>query len=242
MSWQLILFGLLGACLGSFLNVLSLRYGRESSLAGRSYCPNCSHVLAWWELLPIVSFILIRGHCRHCGKKISWQYPLVEGVTALAWVWAFPSVTTAMILSLFVILFLIDLRLMVLPDIYILGLTLLALTQISYLPPAILGSLLGSGSLLALWAATRGRGLGLGDVKLIVPLGLLFGPGGTLVLLFLAFIAGGGVAAYLLLTKRATLKTAVPFGPYLLAAATLLLLWPNIPEILTMVLWGKMPA
>lgn len=226
MSWQLILAGVIGACIGSFLNVVSLRYGKKNFWYGRSSCPDCQHALSRWELVPVLSFIALRGSCRTCGQKISWQYPVVELITATAFMWAFPSLRLAVIFSLFIVLFLIDLRTMILPDIYILVLTL------ATLPGQIAGALLGSGLLFALWAITRGRGLGLGDVKLMIPLGLLFGPLGTLTLLFFAFVSGGLLAAILLATGRVTLKTAVPFGPFLLLAAAAQLLWPALPNIL----------
>lgn len=227
MPWELVLKAILGACIGSFLNVVALRYDREDSFIGRSRCPACLAQLSWWELVPIVSFLILRGRCHSCSEKISWQYPLVEVAAAAAWVWA-PNVAAALILSVFIVLFLVDLRLMILPDIYIVVLTALVLARISSPTDAFWGGLLGAGLLLGLWAITRGRGLGFGDVKLMLPLGMLFGPAGTLVLLFLAFTVGGAVAVYLLLTKRATLKTAVPFGPYLLAAAAVLLVFPNL--------------
>ncbi len=97
---------------------------------------------------------------------------------------------------------------------------------------ALSGAFLGAGLLLLLWLLTSKQGIGFGDVKLMVPLGLLFGPVNTILLLFVAFICGGFVGTYLLVTKQATLKTAVPFGPFLAGAAIIFILFPRIPTYL----------
>lgn len=249
MPWQLIVVGLMGASFGSLINVLSLRYGASHALlTDRSRCPACGRQLRWWELVPVISFLLLRGRCTHCDTRISWQYPLVELAAAAAWVWAFlpwpgslreyaVALCTAAIISLLVLLFLIDRRLMLLPDIYLIYLTIFVVLrlwlQVGNVPQTHLAGLaLGTGFLFLLWAATGGRGIGFGDIKLMLPLGLLFGFVGTLTVLWLAFIVGGGVAAYLLLSRKATMKTAVPFGPYLIGASVALLLWPSLPSFL----------
>lgn len=171
------------------------------------------------------------------------------GVMALILLQPLPAtalITTLAILklviaALLVVLFVIDLHTMYLPDQFIvplLGVVMLhgALTAQSLsreilslaAEQALLGILIGSGLLGLLWLATRGRGIGLGDVKLMAPLGLLFGPLGTITLLFIAFISGGLLGLVLITTKQASLKTAIPFGPFLIAAAFLLLIYPHL--------------
>ncbi len=249
MPWQLVLLALVGASLGSLINVLSLRYGKPGALiTDRSRCPHCGGELRWWELIPVVSFIVLRGRCARCEAAISPQYPVVEVLSALFWVWPFLpwpesrpeyalAVSIAAILTALLLLFLIDLKTMILPDIYIVYLAILVLLRLWAIPPAVprahvVGAVTGAGFLLLLWFVTRGRGIGFGDVKLMIPLGLLLGLPATAALLWVAFVAGGMMAACLLLARKASLKTAVPFGPFLIAAASLALLWPALPELL----------
>ena len=215
---------LFGAVIGSFLNVVILRSLSGESLQGRSHCPHCQHTLQWYDLVPIVSFILLRGRCRYCHNPISIQYPLVELAMGLGSVALFPNIAYIIVFALLLVLFVIDLRSFLLPDFFIIALSVVILLtgQVSYY-----GVLIGAGFMLLLWLVTAGRGIGFGDVKLLVPLGLLFGVTSTIILLAGAFIIVGAVGAYLLLTKQATLKTPIPFGPYLTGMAALLLIFPD---------------
>jgi prepilin signal peptidase PulO-like enzyme (type II secretory pathway) len=262
---------LLGSCIGSFLNVVIIRYvaafstpssPTRFSLGGRSHCPHCGQILRWWELLPLISFIFLRGRCQRCRQDISVQYPIVEGsLGLLTMILATPlpvtpvdgalTVLSVGIAALLVILFMVDLKTMYLPDHFV-GILLLAvvllrvvdyslLTTHYSLTNAMLGVGIGAGFLLMLWVVTRGRGIGLGDVKLMVPLGILFGPLGTTALLFIAYMSGGLLALYLLFKKKAHLKTALPFGPFLCGAALLLLIFPNLPNQLLALLLGYNP-
>lgn len=253
MPWQLVIVAALGASVGSFLNVVSLRYAGRPQLLDRSRCPHCGRKLRWWELVPILSFLALRARCAGCHASIAWQYPLVEAGSALLWLWIFspfPATSQALltaaitgaIVSTLLVLLLIDRRLMVLPDLYLVYLGIFVILRLAVSPPAfpadhLTGLVIGAGSLLGLWAITGGQGIGFGDIKLMLPLGLLLGAFATILLLFLAFIVGGAFAAYLLLSRRATLKTAVPFGPYLIAAAAALVLVPTLPQLLFAVVW-----
>lgn len=246
MSWQLLVSLLVGACIGSFLNVVILRFGKKEGLAGRSHCPSCHRTLRWWELIPILSFLLLGARCATCHKSLTWQYPLVEFLITLIWGWAFwnasnsvSGYTQALLLAgigtILLLLWIIDLKHFLLPDYYLVLLTSFVILKISItgvpLPQnALQGAAIGTGILFLIWAATSGNGLGFGDVKLMIPLGLLVGLTGTLTIVFLAFLSGGLTATFLLLSKRATLKTAVPFGPYLLAAAFAVLGSPELPQ------------
>lgn len=232
-----------GVCLGSFINVVSLRFSTgESSVRGRSRCPHCHKQLTWWELLPLVSFVALRGKCANCKQRLSLQYPLVEvasGVLAVSLLqdmavsWA-PLLTFAIALVLLT-LFLIDLRTFILPDFYVVLLAVLAALLHAYggsvsSTSILMGVLFGSGFLLFLWLVTWGRGIGLGDVKLAVPLGLMFGFSGIAVVLFMSFIVGGLTGLLLLAAKRATPKTAIPFGPFLTGSALVLLMRPGLVD------------
>lgn len=237
---------IIGAALGSFLNVVIFRYAKKS-ITGRSKCPSCHQTLIWPELIPILSFIFLRGRCRTCHSGLSPQYPLVElamGVFTLILFTPLPTTLTATAvavlgvtgIALLITLFVIDLRTMLLPDVFIIilsvavVLTLLINYQLLVTSYWLLGMAIGAGALAFLWLITRGRGIGLGDVKLMLPLGALFGPIDTTILLFLAFLAGGAVGTFLLLTGRANMKTPVPFGPFLAGVAILFILIPELPQ------------
>lgn len=257
-----------GAVAGSFLNVVILRAGLKISnlpatLTGRSQCPACGKQLSAGELIPIVSWLAQAGRCRTCQATISPQYPLVElacGLLAvaivspafsLAGLTGLAGTTTLAVLDfvaalLLLILFVVDLKSFLLPDKFLWPLGAVtfahAIVQITNhesritAPP--LGALIGAGFLLLLWLSTRGRGIGLGDVKLMIPLGLRFGPLGTSVLLFIAFMVGGAYGSVLLAARRATMKTAIPFGPFLIGAALLLMLTPHLPgQLLALLGW-----
>jgi prepilin signal peptidase PulO-like enzyme (type II secretory pathway) len=267
---------LLGSCLGSFLNVVILRSidalkanetsgglgRRRLNVGGRSHCPHCHQQLRWWELVPILSFLWLRGKCHRCHHKISWQYPAVElamGIITVALVLPLPTTLAAaavsalhlIIASLLVVLFMVDLKTMLLPDNFVLAVLVIVILKkiidYSQLPANyslsrdFAGIAIGAGFLLCLWLVTRGKGIGLGDVKLMIPLGLLFGPLATTVLLFMAYSIGGALAIYLLLRKRATMKTALPFGPFLCGAALVVLLAPSLPMYLVTGLLGYNP-
>lgn len=243
---------LIGAAIGSFLNVAIIRYP-NTSLTGRSRCAACRRQLRWWELIPIASFIALRGRCKTCSASLSLQYPVVEagmGLAAVAAATPVPHNTETMLISTLVLtiigalmmLFFIDLKLFVLPDALILTVmvaaALLHLLKGRTLTEAVGGAVVGAGTLLFIWMASGGRGIGLGDVKLMIPLGALLGPAATIVALLLAFTVGAVVGVYLLATGRATLKTPVPFGPFLIATAGIVTLIPHVPDYVTGILVG----
>lgn len=244
----LIVAALYGAVIGSFLNVVSLRYiarltdvsVRLNIVGGRSQCPRCKQTLRWWELLPVVSFVGLRGKCKRCQQKISYQYPLIEilmGLVAAGLVvqTGVTLVTAGLLVigAILLVLAVIDFKTFLLPDSFIVALLGAVVVMLGLqgrlFEYMVLGGIgVGAGFLLLLWIITRGQGIGLGDVKLLVPLGMLFGTYDTILLLFIAFCFGGMVGIFLLLRGGATLKTAVPFGPFLIAATLLLLLWPEL--------------
>jgi prepilin signal peptidase PulO-like enzyme (type II secretory pathway) len=217
-----------GAVFGSFLNVVILRHLSGESLMGRSHCVHCKKTLVWYELIPVVSFSLQAARCRSCGESISAQYPIVELAAGLAAMLLFPNVLAYIAFLILLVLFVIDLKSYFLPDFFVLLLTIVVLLTGSV---SLSGLLVGSGFLFFLWVITSGEGIGFGDVKLMIPLGLLFGSSATMLLLALAFMFGGAVGAYLLLTKQATRKTAIPFGPYLAGVAMVFLLFPTVIDL-----------
>lgn len=258
---------LLGLALGSFMNVLALRYDPDRFLfsrrvigwtsrlsggsacppAGRSHCPHCGRTLRWFELIPLVSFIVQFGKCRSCRARISFQYPIVEFLSGVAvagapfffsgaelWVW-----TAAALVGILVAV--IDVRLALIPDETVAMLGILGVLRAAFSnAPSFFGhyalmfplqapvavNRLAAMALVAgffglVVAVTRGRGMGLGDVKLAGALGLLLGFPDVLLAAGLAFLTGSFWSVPFLLTRRKGLKSAIPFGPFLVLGAFL---------------------
>ncbi len=244
-SWLFLLSFLLGTVIGSFLNVLVLRYNTGRSLAGRSGCFSCGKKLDWYELLPVVSYLIQGGKCRGCGSKISTQYPLVELGTGVLFALTFqelwplftvdgaplyiPILTVVFYLVVWSILMAItayDIRHKIIPD----GLVYSFIT-LSFLYAVLTGATawwVGTAVLMAvffaaLWFFSGGRWMGFGDAKLTLGLGLLLGPSKGLAALVLAFWAGAvfGISLLLIRGRYATMKTEVPFAPFLILGALL---------------------
>jgi leader peptidase (prepilin peptidase)/N-methyltransferase len=228
---------LFGLTVGSFLNCVIYRLEKnESFLRGRSYCPHCKHTLSWQDLIPIFSFLILKGKCRYCHQKISIQYPLVELVTAILFTliihYTFPNflLSTFYFLasSFLVIIFVYDLKHYIIPDKVIypaIGITflyqlfeILAPHQIlvgSGILKPLLSAIFAAAFFLVIFLLSRGRWLGFGDVKLGFLMGLFLGFPKILVSLFFAYLIGAIIGIGLILAKKKTLKSEVPFGPFL---------------------------
>lgn len=201
-----------------------------SAFRGRSRCPHCHRELAWYDLIPIFSYVLRNGRCRYCEKPIGLHYVVVEfatGLLSLAVVLTFGltplSLAVFAFFSVLLVVFAYDLRHQIIPDVMVAVATVFALL-VSYLsakplPDAALGVLVASGFLGFLYLLGRGKWMGLGDVKLGLPLGLVAGLSGSILLLAVAFGFGALVGLVLLLFHKARAKTAIPFGPFLVIGA-----------------------
>lgn len=240
LSLFIFLFGLI---VGSFLNCLiyRLQINRITSrefLAGRSYCPYCKHKLSWQDLIPILSFLFLKGKCRYCRQRISIQYPLVELFTGIIFLSIFnfqnlPNTCYLLIISCFlIIIFVYDLKHYIIPDKIIYPAIILAflyhLYQIARVSPVyileFIYSAFGAAIFFLLIALiSKGRWLGFGDVKLAFFMGLLLGWPNILVALFLAFFIGAIIGIGLIVAGKKELKSEVPFGPFLVAATFLAL-------------------
>lgn len=235
MGYQELFLFFLGSAVGSFLNVVAIRYKPGAWLFtkdifwGRSHCQKCQKNLRWYELVPVLSFLVQMGRCRHCHQLITWQYPAVELLAGLAFVLVPLYLQSVFIwimaiLSLLLIA-LIDYRLSIIPDqlnwfLAFLGMAFLGLNSIW-------GFLLGGGIFGLIILLTKGRGMGLGDLKLAAALGFLFGWPKIILIVALAFVIGGLWAAVLLLAKRKAPKDAIPFGPFLATASILVMFIGN---------------
>ncbi|MBU1127393.1 prepilin peptidase, partial [Patescibacteria group bacterium] len=230
---------LAGLCVGSFVNVLVYRLNNNlNPLRGRSVCPNCRKKISWYDNIPIVSFLLLKGHCRKCNSLISWRYPLVELASGLVFVLIFVlndfSLFYLLITPLFLAVFFSDLEYQIIPNsLLIAGLVAVFIKWISdyffgfahigfsywlSLLPNLFSALGGFLFFLSLHALTRGKGMGMGDVKLIFLLGLILGPRGLLVCLFLAFLTGALVGVILMISRKKKFKERIAFGPFLILA------------------------
>jgi leader peptidase (prepilin peptidase)/N-methyltransferase len=228
---------LAGAIIGSFLNVVIVRLPRHESLvAPRSRCRTCGTELAWYDNLPILSFLALRGRCRSCGARVSWRYPVVEGVTALLFAlaaWRSTSSVDLLVTWLFLAALIaiagIDLEHQLVPDritlpgIVVGFLTTFLGSRVSWLD-SLIGILVGGGILFAV-IVLSGGGMGGGDMKLGAMMGAFLGYKLALLALFLAVILGGFVALALLSAGIRKRKDPIPFGPFLALAATVAILW-----------------
>lgn len=208
-------------CVGSFLAAFTYRLERDLDfVSGRSFCDNCKKSLNWFDNIPLFSFLIYGGKSRCCNKKISIRYPLIELVTAviftLLFVFSFSPVYYIVFLITFSIL-IIDLETMIIPDELVWLLLIVILTfQTNDLFLNIFVSLIASCVYLFLNLVTKGKGMGLGDVKLAIPLSLFLGQLQVFNWFLTSFILGGIVATFLLLFKKANLKTKVAFGPFMI--------------------------
>ena len=221
----------IGLAVGSFINVIAFRYPKLN-LGGRSQCRKCRKKLRWFELIPLVSFFAQKGRCRNCGRLISWQYPLVEFLTGLAFVFLPPLWLIAAVVM--ILLSAIDWRLMIIPDelsLFLAGLGILIAIVTpgdflagygAFIPGPdnillnrLLAVLAGGAALGVVFLLGRGQTMGLGDVKLAGALGLLAGWPAIVLSLGLGFIVGGLWSAALLITGAGKMRTLVPFGPFL---------------------------
>ena len=206
------IFGLFGLIVGSFLNVVILREGKHSVL-GRSACISCGATLAWHDLIPVLSWVSLRGRCRYCESAISVQYPLIEAGTAVIFVALAlaPIALVSKILALPIAALLLaigvyDLRTTIIPDVWVALCGALALFVAVFdavpagLPiiPVLLAGPIAASPLFALWLISRGEWMGLGDPKLALAMGWLLGAYDGLAAVLFAFILGALVSLPLL--------------------------------------------
>ena len=230
--WPLkVLLFLFGLGVGSFLNVViwRLNYG-YSPIKGRSFCPKCRHKLAWFDTIPLLSFVFLRGRCRYCQQKISWQYPLVELATAFLTVVTFfrffPDLRVTCYVSLvafsLIVIFVSDLHYYIIPDEVVYPLLVISLL---FFPKNVLIGLAAAGLFLLLVLLTRQKGMGQGDVKLAGLMGLILGWPKIMIALYLAFLTGAFIGVILIVLGKKRFGQIIPFGPFLTGAAYLTLLY-----------------
>ena len=221
-----------GLCIGSFLNVCIYRIPASQSIARpRSKCPQCSKLIAFYDNIPVLSFLWLKGRCRHCGVKIGLRYPTVElltGIFALAAFYKFGLNVEALIYFAFIACLLvvtfIDLDHRIIPDVITLpGIPIcfaasFALPAMTY-KAALLGIVAGGGSLfLVAWVyslITKKEGMGGGDIKLLAMMGAMVGWKGVVFTIFISSLVGTLSGLAVMLHSHKGMKLAVPFGPFL---------------------------
>jgi prepilin signal peptidase PulO-like enzyme (type II secretory pathway) len=249
---SLVILFILGLCIGSFVNAYVWRLhaktktGKLANLSiwhGRSMCPNCHHTLAPKDLVPVLSWICLKGKCRYCSKPISFQYPLIEIIVPFLFIfsfiyWPYPFNNDGKTLFIFwlvfllgfMILFIYDFRWKLLPNQIVGPLIILAVVQLatqfiffnssfSLLYGAFWGVIFSSGLFYAIFVVSNGKWIGGGDVKLGIILGLLLGgPLRTILMVFLASIIGSLISVVLIFSNRLKMNSLIAFGPLLIIA------------------------
>ncbi len=258
----------IGACVGSFLNVCILRIPEKTFWKHkRSVCPACDAQIPFYLNIPILAFFILRGRARCCGAPLSWQYPVVEFASAvtfaflywyfpfLGWQWANPQfdldqmirwIHACGFVSLMLTMSVIDIRLMIIPDVLSLGMLSLS-PVIAWLHPdltlmdSVLGAFIGGGVLYGVawsyWLLRRQYGLGFGDVKLLAAIGGWLGWQAIFSTLFLGSIVGSIMSLGIMVAaRRMSWQAKIPFGPFLALGAVAHLLFGS--QILMLITGG----
>lgn len=252
-----IAFLILGLIIGSFLNVVVYRLKGAETLLGRSHCPHCRKKVRWKDNMPVISFILLSARCRDCGEKISWQYPLVEIMTGFAfvllgnyfftlgdfstWLTTFFYLAT---FSLLLVIFVYDLKYMEIPmSVLWLGVVLAIsfvvyqdwvnfVPQFGITQSATFSALIGGGVLFAFFFAlswfSHETWMGEGDAYLGFLIGLVVGWPSVILALMFSSVIGALTSLFLMALKKKTLKSQVPFAPFLVIGTFLVVIIPKI--------------
>lgn len=246
---------LFGISIGSFLNVVIDRLPvGKSPFRGRSLCESCGKTLSIPDLIPILSFVWLKGKCRYCKKKISFYYPVVELLTGILFVAVFSVLAKdriifslsdfsqllfyLFIVSVLIVVFFTDLKHGIIPDKIIFPSIVITFLYLALYSPALLTNHLATGIIsfiffFALILGTKGRGIGMGDAKLSLLIGIMLGFPEAVMSFYIAFLTGAGAGLILVLWGKRSLKGSLPFGPFLATSAIILLFFGGeiIPKI-----------
>lgn len=251
---MIIIIFIFGLLIGSFINCLVWRLHQEETILGRSYCPRCKAKIAWYDNVPLLSFLILRGKCRHCHKKISWQYPLIELATGLLfalsyWLnigmtisnfqfpisdqipyqtWIF-IIRDIIAISFLIIIFIYDLKYyLILDKISIPAIILLFCFNIILgfnWQNILISGIIGGSFFLLQFVLSKGKWVGGGDIRLGVLMGVLLGWPHILTALFIAYILGSLVAIPLLALGKKKFGSKLPMGAFLVPATIIALYW-----------------
>ena len=246
---------ILGSIVGSFLNCIIYRIEtKQSFLKGRSFCPACKHKLNFFDLIPFFSFLFLKGKCRYYKTKISLQYPLVEIATGLIFLSVIiyhlslisyqlsliidqlPLIVYQLLIACFlIIVFVYDLKHSIIPDKVIFPAIAIAFiynvyamfvsNNVSIILNSVSAAMIAAGFFLFIVLISKGKWMGIGDIKLAFLMGLLLGFPNILIALFLSFLIGAIIGVGLILAKNKNFKSEIPFGPFLVTGTFMALFW-----------------
>ncbi len=243
MVLYLFTFFVLGSAVGSFLNVVIDRTTRGETILGRSYCDHCKAKLGVFDLVPVVSFFSLGAKCRFCKQPLSWQYPLVESATAVLFAFTFWHLAGDSNLSLSTLIYylflisvvevvaVVDWKFSLIPTTFVFAASIVSLFYNYFVLPSplfldhIMAAFGAALFFLVIVVATRGRGMGQGDVVLAFLMGIVLGTQGVAVSVFLAFLMGALVSIGLIIFKKRKFGQTVPFAPFLAGGFLLALFW-----------------
>jgi len=242
---EYILSLILGLFIGSFLNCVVYRvYNKKTFLKGHSFCPKCNHNLSVLDLIPIFSYLSLKGKCRYCKEPISKQYLFVELITGVVFFLVAYLLNASFltqgflnleflnlifyffVASYFIMIFIFDLKWFIIPDgltfsgiavtlFYLILSTFLNVLSVEELFVRVLTAFIVFLFFFALYFFSEGKAMGFGDVKLVVFLGLLIGFPNILPALFIAFFLGAVIGLIMMMFKKKGMKSEIPFGPFL---------------------------
>ena len=245
----------IGAGLGSFLSVIISRVHNNESgiILGRSHCAKCKQPLVSIDLIPIASYLMLKGKCRYCKEKISPHYPMIEFLTGIVlaalygkfpfidlsslspsvsieWTYAIEFIRYASVSFVLIAIFFYDLLYEEIPDIFTyFGIAIALLSNIVTGTPGptlyIPGAAIGALFFEAQLLISRGKWIGSGDVTLGLLMGILLGWKSLLIALFIAYLAGSMISLFLLVFKKVDRKTKIPFAPFLVTGTIVALLF-----------------
>ncbi|MBI4037897.1 prepilin peptidase [Candidatus Curtissbacteria bacterium] len=243
MFFVLLLAFILGGAIGSFLNVVIDRSTRGESILGRSYCDHCKATLSTIDLIPIISFVSFGARCRYCKKPISWQYPIVEGITGALFVLAFMVVSgngqsslisltyVFFIISIAIVVAVVDFKFSLIPTslVFLASLVALFFNYFALPTPLFIDRILAAfGVAIFFWlivVITRKRGMGEGDIVLGFMMGMILGIKGGTLAVFLGFLVGAVVSLALIFFGKKHFGQTVPFAPFLVLGLLVSMFW-----------------
>lgn len=236
MNYLIIFVG--GLIIGSFLNVVICRMPDiKSIIFTRSHCAKCKTKLSWYDMIPLFSFIALEQKCRHCGKQISWQYPLVELATGLVGAliyflfgWTSLTIFLWIISALLIIIFVYDWHWQLILDEILIPLLVVCVVYLLFFTSVdFANKLYGAGAgmviIAIIYLITKGKGIGFADIKLMAPLGLVLGWPKIMVALFFAFTIGALIGICLVKFAKKGWKDPIAFGPFLIIGFYIALFW-----------------
>jgi prepilin signal peptidase PulO-like enzyme (type II secretory pathway) len=243
MAFVILFAFFVGLALGSFLNAFEYRLAHGQSIvfgkgktAARSACTHCHKTLGVQDLIPVFSYVWLRGRCRFCHQSIHWQYPIVElagGVVCAVAVWRFGFTWDAFIVAflglVLLFIFIYDLKYQLILDAVTLPMIaiafVLSLVRGYTWQDLLLGAVVGGGFFAAQYFASAGRWIGGGDIRLGLLMGVMLGFSVTVAALFLAYLLGALVAVYAIVRKRLAMQSRMAFGTFLAISTFCCLLW-----------------